>query len=378
MLHVNATRRVGFIIDGHLPDWDAVWQRRCYPWSPLTGWHSRSSIGTMRFEWIATELNRHEPQTVTYELYKPWRGYDAVVFLKSMNDASIRLAERLKKKATSVIFDLNVDYLTPASGHFYYDTMRPSETQREAAVTLATLSDAVIADSSYLAAAAAHYNGRVRWIPDNVNFELAPEWTPSNPKGKMTLFWSGEAIKLFELLRIEDVLREFADRIKLVLITNSLNALDRWYDGNKERFQALLASVEHEIIPFQSVEGLMEVYRRGGISISPRYLDNSYNLGHTEWKIALAMACGRMALCSPVPSYLDVQKRANGAGIRVCRSDDEWRAAFDEILTRRGSMQEEEMAARVVIERFYSTPVVAREHRDFMLSVLSKLEASRN
>jgi glycosyltransferase involved in cell wall biosynthesis len=283
-----------------------------------------------------------------------------------MNAASIRLAEELKETGTAVIFDLNVDYLTPASGKFYYNGMQPSEIQRSQAMQMATLSDAVIADSSYLASRAGPFNRRVRWISDNVKLDLLPRWKQSNVDRKLTLFWSGEAVKLFELLRIADVLVEFRERIRLVIITNSLRAMGRWDEGQSGLLAGLLSRVEHEIVSFRSIKQLLEVYRRGGIFISPRFLDNSYNMGHTEWKIALAMACGRVAVCSPVPSYIDVRERANGVGIRICRDDDDWRSALDEVLSGSLDLREEEPAARSVIEKFYSTPVVASEHWEFV------------
>jgi hypothetical protein len=141
----------------------------------------------------------------------------------------------------------------------------------------------------------------VRWIPDNVNLQLVPPCRAWKRDGKLTLLWSGEAVKLFELLRIGDVLRSYASHIRLVLVTNDLSAMDRWFEPWKQRLESLLAEIEHEIVPFRSVKELLEVYNRGGVFISPRYLDNTYNWGHTEWKIALPMVCGRVALASPLP-----------------------------------------------------------------------------
>jgi hypothetical protein len=350
---------VGFVIDGQLPRWPRVWQ-----W--VRGCPSASAVGQMRFGWIARALPRKRAR---YRLYRPGRRYDAVVFLKSMSADCQRLAQSLQQRGTRVIFDVNVDYFTPAGGNFYYRGMAPTAEQTANAKHMAELSDAVIADSNHLAGVCAKHHANVRWIPDNVDLRLAPPHRTWKSLPKLDLLWSGEAVKLFELLRIESVLRKFAHRVRLVLVTNDLTALDRWFDPWKLRFEQLLASVEHTIVPFRSVRELLKIYSGGGVFISPRFLDNTYNWGHTEWKITLPMACGRMAFGSPLPSYLDVAARSGGSGLRLCSDDDGWSAAFDDALCGRIDFAAEEKAARDVVEKFYATPPVAIAHHEYIAEV---------
>ena len=307
-----------------------------------------------------------------YQLYRPGQRYDAVVFLKSMSAECQELARTLRQRRVRVIFDVNVDYFTPAEGTFYYRGMAPTPEQTANARRMAELSDALIADSSHLAKICAQHHACAKWIPDNVDLRLAPPYSAWKPGAKLDLLWSGEAVKLFELLRIETVLRNYSDRIRLVLVTNELTALDRWFEPWKDRFQQLLADLEHEFIPFRSVGELMKIYAAGGVFISPRFLDNTYNWGHTEWKITLPMACGRMVLGSPLPSYQDVAARSGGAGLRLCADDDAWNAALDQILGGRIDFAAEENAARQVVENFYSTPVVAQAHREFLEDVCAR------
>jgi hypothetical protein len=354
--------RVGFVIDGQLPRWPRVWQ-----W--LRGCPSDSAVGQMRFGWIARALHAEPAQRVRYSLYRPWKSYDAVVFLKSMSVESQCLAESLRARGTRILFDVNVDYFTPASGTFYYDGMAPTAVQTANARRMAELSDALIADSSHLAQVCAQHHPNVRWISDNVDLRLAPHYRSWRPAAKLDLLWSGEAVKLFELLRIEDVLRAFASRIHLVLVTNDLAALDRWREPFKSRFHGLLAAIEHTIVPFESVGSLLKIYGYGGVFISPRFLDNTYNWGHTEWKITLPMACGRIVLGSPLPSYLDVAARSANAGLRICDDDAQWTAALDEILSGRLDFAAEEAAAREVVKTYYSTPVVAAAHHEYVAQV---------
>lgn len=354
--------RVGFVIDGQLPNWR-------WPWQFIRGCPSGSSVCEMRFGWIARQLAAEAGDEVQYSLYRPWQRFDAVVFLKSMNAQSQRLAAALRERGTRVLFDVNVDYFTPATGTFYYRGMAPTAQQTADAQAMAALSDALIADSSHLATVCAQHHRQVRWIPDNVDLSLVPPTLGMKRDGRLHLLWSGEAVKLFELLSIESVLRRFADRIRLTLVTNDLAAMDRWFEPYKERSERMLGGIEHAVVPFTSIRALLEIYSAGGVFISPRFLDNSYNWGHTEWKITLPMACGRIALGSPLPSYRDVAERSGGAGIRLCENEDVWCGSLDEILSGRLDFAAEENAAREVVAKFYGTPVVAKAHRAFVAEV---------
>jgi len=332
----------------------------------------------MRHGWIAGYVNRRNGGVFYYELYRPWRRYKAVVFMKSMNRSSLELAGRMRERGVVTVFDANVDYFTPADGVFYYDGMAPSGEQCEEARSMARTCDAVIGDSRYITEKVRTYNDNCVWIPDNVrdnDILYGSTWRPI-AREKMPLLWSGEAVKLFDLLRIEDVLRRWKKRVQLRLVTNSLTALDRIYEPWRGRLRLLLAEVECEVIPFQGIEHLFSVYDRGGVFISPRFLDNTYNLGHTEWKITLAMARARVVLCSPQPSYKDVATFSMGKGIRVCRMDDEWDAALEEILEPGFDWQGEQAAACQVVREHYATSVVAEAQISFLEALMKEDRSS--
>jgi hypothetical protein len=353
---------VGFVIDEGLP-------RGSRPWEWALGRPSDSAVAVMRFGWIAKYLADETGGQVRYSLYRPRQSYDAVVFLKSMKAPSRALARRLREAGTRVISDVNVDYFTPAEGTFYYRGMAPTPEQSASAQEMAGLSDALIADSIHIEQVCAKHHPQVRWVPDNVEMSLVPPHQSWKPGAKLDLLWSGEAVKLFELLSIENVLRKLASKVRLVLVTNDLTALDRWFEPWKSRFEGLLAAVEHEFVPFKSIAELLKLYARGGVFISPRFLDNTYNWGHTEWKITLPMSCGRVALGSPLPSYQEVARRSGSAGLRLCENEDDWAAALDAMLAGDFDFVAEEAAAREVVRAHYSTPVVAAVHRTCVAEV---------
>jgi len=364
--------RVGFISDGMIPSLKELFWGRCGVRGLILGRLSSSSVAMMRGEWLIDAVNACEQNALQYEFFRPWLAYDAIVFVKSMGDASAALQQRLKMKGVSTLFDANVDYFTTPEGHFFYDGMVPTPEQRAAAIEMATLCDGVMADSQHIKGAAEQYNRNVVCVTDNVKDDLITQGSSWRPSGnsKIPLLWSGEAVKLFDLLRIKEVLLDYAKKFRLVLVTSSLQALERWFPPYRKEFDDLLSKIEHQVMPFVSIRKLMRIYDDGGVSISPRFLDNTYNLGHTEWKITLAMARGRIAVCSDQPSYVDVAVRAKDEGIRICRSDDAWRRAFDEILDPGFDWDREQTAASAVVKKYYATSVVADEHVRFVSSIL--------
>lgn len=359
-------KRVGFIVGNQLH------QIRWLHPDRITG----GDFDRMRFGWVAEEVNQRRAGSLRYELYRPWHRYDAVVFVKAMGDRERRLRESLRRRGTRVVFDANVNYYE-REGSFYYDGMAPTDQQVSEAVEMTGACDAVIADSRFIAGRCRRLQGRVAWIPDNVNLRLVPDEVvrlPTDPD-RIDLLWCGQAMKLFELLAVEDSLRLFRKRIRLVLIANSRTALERWSPDVRQRFDRLLADVEHEFHPYVSVEALLAFYAaRPGVFLSPRFLDNSYNLGHTEWKITLPMACRRWVLASPVPSYGDVAERSGGRGLRICATQEDWNRALEAAVAGAVDWDAEGEAASRVVAEHYATDVVAAEHARFLWNVMEGAE----
>ncbi|MCG6871818.1 MAG: hypothetical protein LJE84_05965 [Gammaproteobacteria bacterium] len=332
-------------------------------WGPRPGALAAGGSGLARCVWIARQVNETPQLNARYRLYRPWRRFDVLVFLKFMSDEALRRMERQRHAGGCTVFDLNVNYFE-SLGTSYYQGMLPTPKQQQQVRRAAATADAVIADSRFLEERARPHARRVLHIPDSVDFSLVPEYRPrTESTERLQLLWSGEAVKLFELLAIEDVLREFAQHVEIIMVSNDRAALARWSTEQRQRFDSLLAAVPHRFLRFRSVPELLRWYAdTPGVVISPRHLDNSYNPGHTEWKISLGMACGRMALCSPVPSYVEVARLSGQRGIRVCADSDQWRAALDELLAGKLDREAEERAACEVIRRNYDSALLASRH----------------
>ncbi len=371
MTGMHANRKlVGFVVDGLLPSLSVESMRRLGPRSIYLGGRSQTAMGVMRFGWIADAVNRGAYDGLSYELYRPLRRYDMLIFVKSMGPDCIRLAHEYRARGKPVLFDINVNYFE-TQGVWYYESMKTTPHAQEKAIAMARECNGVMAASLAIEEAARRHNSLTTWIPDNVNLDLVPaSSTGGRPGRRLRLLWSGQTAKLFDLLTVEEVLRASKNDVDLVLITNDLSGLELVYEPYRSRLKKLLEDLECKIIRYESIPQLLRVYGAGGVIISPRFLDSSYNRGHTEWKVTLGMACGCVAVCSPQESYVEVARRSAGAGIRVCRDAAGWTAVLDEMLGGSFSWDSEQAAARHVVATHYSTAVVAEQHARFVKSLL--------
>lgn len=362
--------RVGFICDDRLPSfWRAI-RGQCGARELLTGCRSETAVGTMRVGWLIECVNGCRELNARYQWYRPFQAYDAVVYVKSMSEECCEHAASVRRNGGVAVFDANVDYFSGAdSDVFYYEGMAPTDSQRKQAIAMARTCDGVIADSPHVLSVAESYSSRVVWIPDNVRDGLIVDADRLSPakSAKINVFWSGQSAKLFELLLIGDALLSVKDRIKMIIITNGLDALQKWPLSQKKALEKLLGGLECERLPFTSIEDLCRAYDRGGVCIAPRHMDSSYNLGHTEWKITLAMARGVPALASPLESYRKVAERSEGRGIRICACEEDWRKAL--AAAAAGEYEREGGAAVNVVREYYSTSVVASDHVAFLNSI---------
>lgn len=362
---------IGFVIDGNVPSLRNSWVQRD-PFQLVRGRYSNTAVAEMRFGWLAEHTNKQN-NGLYYELFRQWRRYSAIIFLKSMGKESVALAERAAQAGVKTIFDANVDYFSRADGVFYYSGMAPTDQQRCSATIMARGCDGVIGDSEHITEVASRYARRITTIEDNIKDSLIvrqSNWMP-NASGKLDLLWSGQAAKLFELLAIKGALYALRDKIHLKIITNSMGAINLWYPPYKSEFMELMKNISHEIIAFESIDKLMAVYDQGGVFVSPRFLDNTYNLGHTEWKITLPMARGRIVLCSPQASYIRVSDLAEGKGVKICFTDEDWYSALTSCINGYMDWKNEQEKAIQVVAKHYRTEVIGKKHNAFVREILA-------
>ncbi|HLA45377.1 MAG TPA: glycosyltransferase, partial [Aggregatilineales bacterium] len=301
---------------------------------------------TMRFRNIALWLNRHGFRNSFYQINRR-NTYDAVIVVKTFTDAVLEEAKRLKSRGIPVIYDANVNYYY-IWGDYTDPKTQPTPEQRRAVMQITRQADHVIADSEYLRDVVRDFNPCVTWIPDNVQTLIFRPAKHREKTGKLRLIWSGIAFKADELMLLRDAFAA-VDGLELWLVSNTRpNVIDslqdvisvRWFRYSDMYYAWLLG--------------------RADVIISPRYLNNGYNMGHTEYKITLGMARNLPAIASPQPAYMTAIQREDG-GI-ICYSTDDWIRAFIRLRDEPSRRIQMGNHARRTVERYYSTPVVAAQY----------------
>jgi glycosyltransferase involved in cell wall biosynthesis len=307
-------------------------------------------------EWV----NRHQPD-VHNELYHRGRHYDVVVFQKMMDARSQDEARRIQAGGGRVIFDANVNYYD-IWGDYFIPGTRPTDQQQQDAIAMTQLADWVVADSSAVAAAASRFNPRVTWIPDPVDLDVYRGVKVHAARRPVTLIWSGVGKKAAHLLEARDALAAVVG-IELLLVS----------DTAPDCLAELRAVVPCRVLRF-SDRRYAQALLDADVIISPKRLCNAYEMGHTEYKIALGMAVGLPAIASPQQSYVEAIGYAGG-GV-IADTSEQWTAALEALAgdaTRRQAVGAN--ARRPVLER-YSTAGVARQYMSVLLA-LARREAER-
>ena len=310
------------------------------------------SFGRIRTGNVATWINAAS-DLVWNELYRPGQSYDIVVFQKMMEEDAQREAGAIQKAGGRVVFDANVNYYE-IWGDYFIPGTQPTAGQQHDVTEMTRLADWVVADSTYLEQIVRPLNPNVTWIPDNVDLSLYSGIREHADMRPVRLVWSGVGKKAAHLLAIRDVLASL-EGFELVLVTDTepdcLGDLRACLPCRVERFSD--ASYARTLLSCD-------------IIISPKRTVNAYEMGHTEYKIALGMAVGLPAVASPQQSYVEIL--SHGGGI-VAQSPAEWLAALTELGRDPARRRALGAQARETVRAHYSTPIVARQY----LSVLERL-----
>lgn len=365
-------KKVGFIINSRVPE-TASLRAGMLPHHLLTGWDDAGSpMSFMRFRWVADAVNRSGK--LRYELYRPWRNYDAVVFLKSMGKQCEAKLAQLKERGTKTVFEANVDYYTEGPAQNLPGELAPTVEQRRTAIAMTGNADAVIASSTELARVCSGYARGVTAVSDNIVPSVVPS---SNPPpcvqgGVLHLWWSGMAVKLYDFLSVAGALGAHAKRLHLHLVTgNFTEAKRKWPTEISRNMDKLLSRVQHTFHRFRDIPNLLKLYStHGGVIVSPRYLDSPYNRSHTEWKLTLGLACGLPGIGSPQPSYVEAASFSQGA-LQICNDEHQWTETIEKILQDPGQADVRGIAGRSAIMEVYGTPRVAARHAAVLRNLLT-------
>jgi hypothetical protein len=270
---------------------------------------------------------------------------DVAVFVRRQDEASRRLAERLRARGVRVAFDLCVNYYDETGllpGGYGVTAVQVGECR-----AMTALADVVVAASGFIAERARAHHARVELLPDSLDrahfrftkrYESRPRWwRGARPP---VAVWCGTAVKGPELEPWLPLLTK--RRIPLLVISERRPRLSARFRFVRWR---------HATIPRDLL--------RGDFSIAPREIDTLYNRGHSFFKIAMFMAEGVPAVASPVPSYRQVLVPEVGG--LICDTPAEWEEAMDRIVAEPTLLARWSPGAREAIAP-YLTETIARDY----------------
>ena len=307
----------------------------------------------MRIANVAGWMNRHA-RGVRNEMYRAGRRYDVVVFCKAMDGRCRAEAARARAGGGRVVFDANVNYYE-VWGEYDLPGTKPTPEQQADAHAMTRDADAVVADSTYILDVVRKLNANATWIPDNVDTGLFRPGRRRRDGGPVRLVWSGRSHKARPLLELREPLAGLKG-VELVVVS----------DREPDVLDALREVAQVRFDPF-SLRGYARLLRECDVIVSPKRLVNGYELGHTEWKITLGMACGLPAVASPQRSYVEAISH-RGGGV-VADGPEQWREALERLVGDPALRRELGERARATVEERYAMPVVARRYLDFLESL---------
>lgn len=321
-------------------------------------WQLNQSGSEIRAKNISKWLNK----SVNFKcsIYRKYGKYDIVVFVKVMDAKAQEIVRRLKSQGTITVFDANVNFYE-VWGEYISASNIASMRQVKDAYWMTTNTDYVIADSSHIKNVINVFRkDNVLHIPDNVDTRMYNSLVEHKNKDCYQIIWSGMSEKSFHLMLIAKVLKNLAKTIPFQLVLVS--------EKKPAAMDSLQKVCDVRYIKFNHRSYVKELMK-SDIIISPKFLNNSYDLGHSEYKITLGMAMGLPAVASPQQSYIEACDYLGG-GI-IARSDSEWQSAISGLLAdvkRRRIMGRN---AYNTVRRKYSIDVVGAVYGNFFTKVIN-------
>ncbi len=344
------TIRVGWIVSEKYFSWRVLLSR----WFYFCGLDFLPSSTKMRVVTISRWINKN-CNFIYCELYDPRKHYDIVVVFKTVTSVIQQEVTRLRENNVKLIYDANVNYWE-VSGEYSASSPKPTFAQQRGILNLMKNVDVIVADSSYLANVAKKYHHHVVHIPDNVDLNVYSKRRKHQKGTRLRVVWSGMSHKAEHLKIIIPVLDSLREKIDVYIVSEKRPSL-------LDEF----SECRHYHYVHFSDRQYAKLLSSCDVIVSPKYLLNAYDLGHTEYKITLGMAVGLPAIASPQQSYIEAITDKNSG--YIVNTTDEWFSAFQSLISDielRRDMGER--AYQTVIEK-YATPVIAKAYLDLFFEL---------
>ncbi len=286
------------------------------------------------------------------ELYRPWKRYDAVIFLKRDSQAFLK-AKKLKAAGTKIMLDVNAhifDQSLYGKGFFknfdqnYFDTVSD----------FARLSDAITVTSPYLLEQIGSLFGpeKVVLLPENIPTNHRCQERVERDNNALHFVYIGYASKANQISLLAEQFQKLSKNYSL------------HYTLICERDPKLsIPNIDFTYIPFNNRTLYQNVFC-GDIFLSPRDTSDAYNLAHSFTKIGLPMSLGIPVVASPLPAY------ENSPAVLIGSLDDGWTQAIIHLATDTAFYQKKSDEGIRFCQDNFSPEVTHKKYTDFFSRTL--------
>lgn len=274
---------------------------------------------------------------IATEIYKPFKKYPIVVFVKTSTDKSAKKAERLKSSGYKIIYNAYCDHLT--------DPTR-NDSERINTIRILQCSDIVVVCTEEQKQQFEQFHKKVVLIYESIPEEYFSTMKEHTEKECPTLIYCGYAHKAKDTLAIKNVLKKLIEEEKCKIL----------YLCDKD---PKIDDLQYEYLQYdQSI--IQEQLLQGDIAIAPRKTDGIELLSHSFTKVALTGAIGLPTVASPVPSYL-------GSPVVICQDEEQWYIELSKLIESYELREKKGKELRDFIVHNYSLRVIGEQYRKLFI-----------
>lgn len=283
---------------------------------------------------------------------------EIAIFVRRQSANDYEIACSLKKRGIRIIFDLCVNYFLLSGAPGLNNPV--TEEHRYNCIKMSEMSDAIFCASEEIRKYAVKFNKKSFYIPDSIdlNHFKKKKSIKDFDRKKIRAIWSGISVKANELLEYMDILNELKIPLRIISEKRPKGFTPTyWVGGYKSRF----TKWDFNTFPKNILDG--------EFTISPGDLSESYNRGHSFFKIGVFLAVGVPAIVSPIPSYKELLK--NGRCGAICYSKKQFRNTMKEVVSNRGILKKWSENSISLMKK-YSSEEITKKYLFYFIKILQQ------
>ena len=270
---------------------------------------------------------------IATEIYKPFKKYPIVVFVKTSTEKSAKRAEKLRNSGCKIIYNAYCDHLTDQT---------KNDSERINTLRILKCSDIVVVCTEEQKQQFEQFHKSVVLIYESIPEEYFSTVKEHTENECPTLIYCGYSHKAKDTLSIKKVLKKLIEeeKCKLLYLCDKDPKID---DLQYEYLQYDQSKIQQQLL-------------HGDIAIAPRKTDGIELLSHSFTKVALTGAIGLPTVASPVPSYL-------GSPVVICQEEEQWYAELSKLIESYELREKKGTELRDFILQNYSLRVIGEQYR---------------